>query len=63
VHNEVVCFFFSYYFQETSSERPTLDGIVFPTPSIKQNSCLTRAFLIEEIKEVVMLSDGNKSLG
>jgi hypothetical protein len=44
-------------------QRPNLDGVGFPVLRGEDNVKLTRTFALEEIEEVVMESDGNKSPG
>jgi hypothetical protein len=43
--------------------RPKLDGVAFLTLSEEENLELVAPFSLEEIEEVVRLSDGNKSPG
>ncbi|GAU24549.1 hypothetical protein TSUD_148900 [Trifolium subterraneum] len=56
----------SYFQNHVSSNyvvRPKLEGVVFSMLSEEENVSLTENFSLEEIKEVVWCSDGNKSPG
>ncbi|WJX57524.1 hypothetical protein P8452_43075 [Trifolium repens] len=60
---EEVSSFFKEHFSSTPWSRPRLDGVVFPRVSDEQNNMLVAPFRLEEIEDVVLNSDGNKSLG
>jgi hypothetical protein len=55
--------FFKDLFRVSLWQRPTLDGLVFPTLSVVDNDHLLLSFSLEEIEEVVSECDGNKSPG
>jgi hypothetical protein len=55
--------YFAHHFTSDKWNRPTLDGLLFPTLSAEDNSNLTRPFQMEEIDKVVLESEGNKSPG
>jgi hypothetical protein len=55
--------FFKNHYSNSPWPRPKLDGVIFPCVSEMENGMLTAPFRMEEIEEVVMLSDGNKSTG
>lgn len=53
----------TYFFCHVSKDdwdRPTLEGITFPTLSLSQVGSLLGRFSLEEIHHVVMNVDGNK---
>ncbi|MCI04498.1 LINE-1 reverse transcriptase like, partial [Trifolium medium] len=60
---EAVVNFFQNHFSATSTLRPNLDGVPFPSLSLEDNGVLTAPFSLEEIHKVVRESDGNKSPG
>jgi hypothetical protein len=55
--------FFELNFSERWNNRPNLNGIQFQSLSDDDNLLLMRAFSLEEVKEVIWSSDGNKSPG
>jgi hypothetical protein len=55
--------YFEHNFSERWEHRPNLNGLQFQTLSAEDNLMLTRAFSLEEVKEAVWCSDGNKSPG
>jgi hypothetical protein len=55
--------FFKLHFQSERWARPTLEGINFPCLTEVDNTSLICPFSLEEIEEVVLESDGNKSPG
>ena len=55
--------FFSSLFSEIKVNRLTLDGVQFPQLANAEFEWLTRPFLLEEVKKVVLEADGNKSPG
>ncbi|GAU43232.1 hypothetical protein TSUD_241220 [Trifolium subterraneum] len=59
---EVVTYF-RKHFEEVSWERPTLDGVDFLQLSIDEAMGLDAPFGVQEVVEVIELSDGNKSPG
>jgi hypothetical protein len=57
---------FSHFENHVASNfrvRPKLDGVMFPSLSEEENMGLIAPFTLDEIEEVVRLSDGNKSPG
>jgi hypothetical protein len=62
VRAEVVGYF-REHFQEVDWQRPTLDGLIFPTLEEGQREDLEANFLEEELAAVIVDSDGNKSPG
>ncbi|MCH98891.1 LINE-1 reverse transcriptase like, partial [Trifolium medium] len=60
---EEVSTYFKNHFSSIPWVRPKLDRVVFPSISMMGNLLLTAPFVLEEIEEVVMKSDGNKSPG
>jgi hypothetical protein len=60
---EEVSSFFKEHFSSTPWSRPRLDGVVFPRVSDEENDMLVAPFRLEEIEDVVLNSDGNKSPG
>lgn len=62
VKKEVV-HYFSKVFPEDIWVRSRLDGIEFESISVQQNEQLTRVSSLEEIEEILNLSDGDKSQG
>ncbi|CAJ2631177.1 unnamed protein product [Trifolium pratense] len=55
--------FFVNNFTEEWSNRPHLDGISFPTLSLNDNLFLLAPFSVDEVRDVVWNSDGNKCPG
>jgi hypothetical protein len=55
--------FFHNHVASPAMCRPKLDGVTFPRLSEEENVNLIAPFSLEEIKEVVRSSDGNKSPG
>ncbi|MCH88314.1 transposon TX1 putative protein, partial [Trifolium medium] len=55
--------FFRNHFSSVEWQRPNLDGISFSTLSLEENQMLTSPFQLEEIENVIVESDGNKSPG
>jgi hypothetical protein len=60
--NEVTNYF-KRHFSSTSWIRPKLDRVVFPRISEGENLMLMAPFSLEEIENVVLRSDGNKTPG
>jgi hypothetical protein len=60
---EEVSSFFKMHFSSTPWPRPRLDGVIFPRVSDEENDMLIAPFGLEEIEDVVLNSDGNKSPG
>ncbi|MCI01142.1 LINE-1 reverse transcriptase like, partial [Trifolium medium] len=60
---EEIVSYFANHFAEEEWNRPTLDGINFPTLSLDEAGRLDDGFQEEEIRRVVFDSDGNKSPG
>jgi len=55
--------YFTNHFSSPLCDRPTLDGVPFPSLSEDENMCLIAPFSLLEIETVVKDSDGDKSLG
>jgi hypothetical protein len=55
--------YFSQHFTSDNWDRPKLDGIAFPRHVDEENRGLVQPFGVDEIEQVVMDSDGNKSPG
>jgi hypothetical protein len=55
--------YFKTHFSSIPWRRPRLDRVYFPMISEEENHLLTAPFSLEEIEEVVLSSDGNKSPG
>ncbi|CAJ2667257.1 unnamed protein product [Trifolium pratense] len=55
--------YFANNFTEEWRNRPTLDGLSFNSLSEEDNSSLLSPFSVEEVREVVWNSDGNKCPG
>jgi hypothetical protein len=60
---EEVTRFFQNHFSSSSWPRPKLNAVPFPCVTDGENSLLMAPFGVEEIEEVVLKSDGNKSPG
>jgi hypothetical protein len=60
---EEVSSFFKNHFSSSPWPRPKLDGVHFPSVTEEGNGLLLASFGMEEIEDVVMHSDGNKSPG
>ena len=54
---------FKHRFSEQNPQRPTLDGVHFPSLGQEDKDCLTARFGEEEIKAAVWACGGDKSLG
>ena len=55
--------FFRAHFAESMEDLPTLDGVLFSSLSEEDAGGLTIPFSDDEVKRVVLESDGNKSPG
>jgi exonuclease III len=55
--------FFELNFNERRKNRPNLNGIHFRSLSVEDNLLLMKAFTVEEVREVIWSSDGDKSPG
>ncbi|MCI01635.1 RNA-directed DNA polymerase (Reverse transcriptase) [Trifolium medium] len=62
IRDEIVSYF-TGHFSEVDWDRPTLDGLIFPTISDGEVEFLCRPFEESEIKDCIVNSDGNKSPG
>ncbi|WJX38360.1 hypothetical protein P8452_26031 [Trifolium repens] len=62
IREEIVSHF-TKHFSEEVWDRPTLDGLTFPTISEDEVELLCRPFEEVEIKDCIVNSDGNKSPG
>jgi len=51
---------FFRHFTETQTERPTLDGILFPNIPLGKRSPLSGMFVLCDIDEAMALYEGNK---
>jgi hypothetical protein len=58
-----ICSYFVNHFSEEAWERPTMDGIVFPTLLEEEVEQLERTFEECEVKEIIESSQINKSPG
>ncbi|KAI5405621.1 hypothetical protein KIW84_052410 [Lathyrus oleraceus] len=54
---------FKSRFTEPMEDRPTLDGLIFNALSVEDRDLLEAPFQVDEIKEIVWLSDCDKSPG
>ncbi|KAI5436046.1 hypothetical protein KIW84_022476 [Lathyrus oleraceus] len=54
---------FKSRFTEPMEDRPTLDGLIFNVLSVEDRELLEAPFQVDEIKEIVWLSDCDKSPG
>lgn len=62
VRGEVVRYF-THHFSHEEWVRPNLDGEGFPTLVPSDNEFLIFPFSVQEIEQVALACDGNKSLG
>jgi hypothetical protein len=60
---EEVTNFFTNHFSSDHRPRPKLDGVIFPRVSEGENEMLMAPFAVEEIEDVVLHCEGNKSPG
>jgi hypothetical protein len=62
IRGEVVSYF-RKHFEEVTWERPTLDGVEFQQLSYGEVMALEASFGVQEVADVIELSNGNKSPG
>jgi hypothetical protein len=55
--------YFENNFKERWENRPNLNGIHFQSLSVEDNCLLTAPFSVEEVREAIWSSDGNKCPG